>query len=70
MTAPIEQRDANLRLELANLLTERGLRGVQPGGGAREAQLAGNRYEVPEMPKFHQGRLDGDAKNNNAECRR
>jgi hypothetical protein len=28
MTAPIEQRDAN-RLELANLLAERGLRGVQ-----------------------------------------
>ena len=36
MTAAIEQRDANFRFELPDLLAQRGLRGVEPGGGARE----------------------------------
>ena len=60
MTAPIEERDANLRFELPDLLAERRLRGVQPGGGAREVQLVGHRHEVPQMPQFHPERLDGD----------
>jgi hypothetical protein len=63
VTAPIEESDAHLDLELANLLAERGLRRVQPGGGAREVQLFGDRQEVPQMPQFHPKRLDGAAKN-------
>jgi hypothetical protein len=70
MTAPIEQSDANLHLELANLLAERGLRGVQSAGGAREVQLFGHRREVTQMPEFHPERLDGAAKNRNPECPR
>jgi hypothetical protein len=70
MTAPIEERDANLRLELPDLLAERRLRGVQPGRGAGEVQLVGHRDEVPEMPEFHPGRLNGAAKNRNPECER
>ena len=65
MTAPIEQGDTNVLLKLANLLAERGLRGVQPGRGAREVQLFGHRHEVPQMPQFHPDRLDGAAKNRN-----
>jgi hypothetical protein len=41
------------------------LRGVQPGRGAREVQLFGDRQEVPQMPQFHGDRLDGAAKNRN-----
>ena len=63
MTAPIEQRDANLHLELADLLAERRVRRVQPGRGAREIQFFGHRHEVPQMP--HPDRLDGAAKNRN-----
>ena len=63
MTAPIEQRDANLHLELANLLAERGLRRVQPGRGPREVQFFGDGQEVPQMPQFHPIRLDGPVKN-------
>ena len=63
MTAPIEQGDANLHLEVANLLTERGLRRVQSGRGAREVQFFGDRQEVPQMPQFHPDRLDGAEKN-------
>ena len=67
MTAPIEQRYANLRLELANLLAERGLRRVQSGRGAREIQFFGHRHEVPQMPQLHPDSLDGAAKNRNPE---
>ena len=67
MTTPIEQRDANRHLELANLLAERGLRGVQAAGGAREVQLLGHRHEVPQMPQLHPDRLDGAANNRNLE---
>jgi hypothetical protein len=70
MTAPIEERDANLGFELPDLLAERRLRGVQTAGGAREVQLVGHRHEVAQMPQFHPGRLDGVAKNRNPECRR
>jgi hypothetical protein len=70
MTAPVEERDANLRLELPDLLAERRLCGVQLGRGAREVQLVGYRDEVPEMPEFHPGRLDADARVGNRKCRR
>src|SRR4029453_10927423 len=63
MTAPIEQRDANLPLELADLLAERWLRRVQSGRGAREIQFFGHRHEVPQMPQLHPDRLDGPEKN-------
>jgi len=66
MTAPIEQRDANLHLELANLLAERRLRRVQSGRGAREIQFFRDRHEVPQMPQLHPDRLDGAAKNRNS----
>ena len=68
MTAPIEQRDADLYLELADLLAERGLRRVQAGRGAREIQFLGHCHEVPQMPQFHPDRLDGAAKNRNREA--
>ena len=67
MTAPIEQRDANLHLEVADLLAERWLRRVQPGRGAREVQFLGHRHEVPQMPQFHADRLDGAEKNRKSE---
>jgi hypothetical protein len=67
MTAPIEQRDANLHLELADLLAERRLRRVQSGRGAREIQFFRDRHEVPQMPQLHPDRLDGAAKNRNPE---
>ena len=70
MTAPIEERDANRRFELPDLLAERRLGGVQPGRGAREVQLVGHRDEVPEMPEFHPRRLDGEAGIGNREYRR
>ena len=65
MTAPIQQRDANLHLELADLLAERWLRCVQPGRGAREIQFFRDRHEVPQMPQLHSDRLDGAAKKRN-----
>jgi len=68
MTAAIEQRNANRHLELANLLAERGLRGIESVGGTREVQLVGHRHEVPQMPQFHPERLNGAAKNRNSEC--
>ena len=62
MAAPIEQRDANLRFELPDLLAQRGLRGVETRGGAREVQLVGHRHEVPQMTQFHhaKARRGGD----------
>ena len=67
MTAPIEQRDANLHLELADLLAERRLRRVQSARGAREIQFFRDRHEVPQMPQLHPDRLDGAEKNRNPE---
>ena len=67
VAAPIEQRDANLHLELADLLAERWLRRVQSSRGAREVQFFGHRHEVPQMPQLHPDRLDGAAKNRNPE---
>src|SRR4030095_672606 len=67
VAAPIEQRDANLHLELADLLAERWLRRVQSIRGAREVQFFGHRHEVSQMPQLHPDRLDGDVKNRNPE---
>ena len=53
VAAPVEQQHPDRRLELTNLLTERGLRRVQARGGTREVQLLGHRHEVPQMPEFH-----------------
>jgi hypothetical protein len=39
------------------------LRRVQPGRGAREVQLFGDRQEVPQMAQLHPDRLDGATKN-------
>src|SRR5690606_28683841 len=56
---PIEQRDAELVLEVADLLAQRRLGSAQPRGGTREAQLFRDRHEITEMPELHcSGRLD------------
>ena len=48
-----EQLHTQLRLELADLLTDGRLRNVQPLGRAPEVQFLGDGDEVPQMPKFH-----------------
>ena len=48
-----EQRDAQLRLQLADLHRHRGLRDVQERGGAAETALPHDRVEVDELPQFH-----------------
>jgi hypothetical protein len=53
MAAALEQGDPDRRLELADLLAERRLGGVEPRGGAGEAQFVGHRHEVPQVPQFH-----------------
>ena len=40
MAAPIEQRDANFRFELPDLLAQRGLRGVETRGGVKFSSSA------------------------------
>jgi hypothetical protein len=52
---PLEQPDAQLVFELADLLRDCRLRDVQPLSGAPEVKLLGYRYEVPEMAEFHGG---------------
>lgn len=49
----MEQRDAELLLELADLLAEGRLRDAQPGGGAPEMQLLGDGGEIAEVAQFH-----------------
>jgi hypothetical protein len=53
MPAPIEQGDTDFRFELADLLAQRGLRGVEARGGAGEIQLVRHGHEVPQMTQFH-----------------
>ena len=53
MPAPIEQRNADRRFELTDLLAERRLRRVQPRRRAREVQLLGDGHEVAQVPQFH-----------------
>src|SRR6266540_1931573 len=50
---PMEETDAELALEVADLLTERRLRDVQALRGSTEMQLFGDRHEVPEVTKLH-----------------
>lgn len=49
----VQQLDAELGLELPDLLRERWLGHVQPLGGAAEVTLLRHRHEVPEMPQIH-----------------
>jgi hypothetical protein len=51
----VEQLDAELLFEIADLLADRPLRDVQAFGSRAEAQLLGDGDEVPEVPKFHGG---------------
>src|SRR5262245_34605350 len=48
-----QQRHTQGSLELAELLAQRRLRDVQPLGGAREAQLLGDGYEVAKIAQVH-----------------
>ena len=57
MTAPLEQRHADVPFELSYLLAQGGLRCVQPGGRAREVQFLRHRHEVAQMPQFHRPRV-------------
>jgi hypothetical protein len=50
-----EERDAELALELADLLRERWLSDVQPRGRPSEVQLLGDGDEVAEMAEFREG---------------
>ena len=52
-----EQLDAELGLELPDRLAERRRGHVQPVGRAREAELLGDRDEVPQMAQL--GHADG-----------
>ena len=45
-----QQPDAQLRLELPDLSTQRRLRDVQPLGRPGEVQLVGHRQEIPQQP--------------------
>jgi hypothetical protein len=44
-----EKREAQFLLEFLNLLRQRRLLNVQPGGGARELAFFGDREEVAQM---------------------
>jgi hypothetical protein len=52
---PIEQGDAELLLELADLLAQRRLRDSHPRGGAAEVQLLRDGEEVAQVPELHRG---------------
>jgi len=49
---PIEELDADLVLELADLLAERRLRGSQCRCGGAETQLLRDGDEIPQVPEF------------------
>src|SRR4051794_31478973 len=53
----VEEPDAELLLELADLLADRRLGDVEPLRGAAEVQLFGDGDEVPEMAEFHRWAL-------------
>ncbi len=49
----VEQLDAELGFQLADLLGERRLGHVEPLGGATEVTLLGHRHEVPKVAQIH-----------------
>ena len=49
----VEERLADLFLELADLVRQRRLGDVDPLGRAREAQAIGQRHEVAKVPQLH-----------------
>ena len=49
----LEQRRADLALEVADLTGERRLRDVEPRGRSAEVELVGDGDEVPEVTEFH-----------------
>ncbi|GGY32442.1 hypothetical protein GCM10010384_44780 [Streptomyces djakartensis] len=49
----MEQLDAELGLQLADLLGERRLGHVEPLGGAAEVAFLGHRHEVPQVTQIH-----------------
>lgn len=50
---PLEQHDAELSLQAAQLLADGGLADVQGLGGAREPAFVGDGDEVRELPQLH-----------------
>ncbi len=50
---PLDEREAGLLLEAADLLGERGLGNVLALGGAGEVALVSERNQVPQLPQFH-----------------
>ncbi len=55
--APVEEHDAELVLEQADLAGERGLRQVQPGGGLREALFLGHGQGIGQLVELHESEL-------------
>src|SRR5678810_4216 len=49
----LEQRRADLALEVADLPRERWLRDVESGGSSTEVKLFGDGDEIPEVAEFH-----------------
>src|SRR3954469_14122196 len=50
---PVEQPDAELGLQRADLLAQRRLLDVEPPRGAGHRAFLGDRYEITQMPEFH-----------------
>jgi hypothetical protein len=49
----LEELDAQVDLELANLFADGGLGHMEALSGATEVQFLGHRDEVPQLPEFH-----------------
>ena len=49
----VEQRHAEFRLQLSNLLAERRLAEMKPLGGAAEVERVGHGDDVPQMTELH-----------------
>src|SRR5690242_4227760 len=51
---PLQQRDADLELEVADLPAQRWLRGMEPPlGGIGQAAFLGNSNEIAQMAQLH-----------------
>ena len=55
----VEQRQAELRLERADLLAQRRLLDAQLGRGARHVARAGDGGEVAQLPQVHRSAVSG-----------